>query len=145
MPDYLFVYGTLRRELVKRVSPELQALMHSLLFIGEGQIQGELYNLGEYPGAIVGAEFKTKIIGEVYELLEPEQTLEMLDVFEGFIPDELEASLYARTKEAISLTDGRQLACWMYVYNDWVSTGSLIQSGDYVEYFLTQNANESFA
>ena len=134
MPDYLFVYGTLRKELVAQVSPELQAIMQSLRFIGTGQIQGELYQLGAYPGAIVGEAFQTKIVGEVYELPEPNKTLAMLDVYEGFIPGELEASLFARSHETITLADGRQLRCWMYLYNDWVATGSLIESGDYVKH-----------
>ncbi len=137
MPEYLFVYGTLRKELVKQVSPELQAIMQSLRFISTGQIQGELFNLGAYPGAIVGAAFQTKIVGEVYELPESHNTLDILDVYEGFIPGELEASLFARSAEAITLADGRQLECWMYLYNDWVATGSLIESGDYVKQVQT--------
>lgn len=134
MPDYLFVYGTLRKELVARLSPEIQALMQSLRFVGMGQIAGELYSLGAYPGAIVGAEFSTKIIGEVYELPAPTATLEVLDVYEGFVPGELEASLFARYRETITLENGEQLACWMYLYNDWVATGKLITSGDYLEH-----------
>lgn len=111
--------------------------MQGLHFVGMGQIAGELYSLGAYPGAIVGDTFQTKVIGEVYELPEPQATLELLDVYEGFIPGELEASLFARSKETITLADGQQLACWVYLYNDWVATGRLIPSGDYVEYLKT--------
>lgn len=108
--------------------------MQGLRFVGKGQVAGELYDLGAYPGAIVGANFQTKVIGEVYELPEPQTTLAQLDVYEGFVPGELEASLFARTKEMISLEDGQQLDCWMYVYNDWVATGHLIPGGDYLAY-----------
>lgn len=134
MPEYLFVYGTLRQELVAHVSPELQALMQRLPFVGMGQIAGELYSLGAYPGAIIGDTFQTKIVGEAYELPEPQTTLDLLDVYEGFIPGELEASLFARSKELIMIENGQSLDCWMYVYNDWVATGQLIPNGDYLEY-----------
>lgn len=138
MPDFLFVYGTLRKELVGRTSRELTSLMKSLIFVGRGAIPGQLYDLGDYPGAIVGEEFTTLIGGEIYALPEPNGTLELLDAYEGFIPGELEASLFARIKAPIRLEDGRPLECWIYVYNDWVSTGHLIESGDYVTY-LNQN------
>jgi gamma-glutamylcyclotransferase (GGCT)/AIG2-like uncharacterized protein YtfP len=139
MPDYLFVYGTLRQELVGKTSRDLAALMKSLLFVGRGKIQGQLYDLGDYPAAIVGAEFNTRIVGEIYELPEPQGTLEILDAYEGFIPGELEASLFARIKEPVTLEDGRQLQCWIYVYNDWVSTGRLISDGNYLDYTLGGN------
>ncbi len=134
MPEYLFVYGTLRQELVRNVSPELAALMQDLRFIGIGSLQGQLFDLGEYPGAILGENFETKIIGEIYELPQPREILDVLDVYEGFIPGELEASLFARSQEIVTLMDESQLPCWLYVYNDWVLNGRLIERGDYVEY-----------
>lgn len=134
MAEYLFVVGTLRKELWSRLAPELQALMQGLRFVGTGHLAGELYDLGPYPGAIVGADFATNVIGEIYELSEPQVTLAQLDGYEGFVPGELEASLFARNQETITLDDGQQLVCWMYVYNDWVATGHLIPNGDYLEY-----------
>lgn len=134
MPDYLFVCGTLRKAQVAQTNPQLVALMQGLRFIGIGSLPGQLFDLGEYPGANVGENFATKIIGEVYEMPDARATLEVLDVYEGFIPGELEASLFARRKEKVTLTDDQQLECWMYVYNDWVLNGRLIESGDYVEY-----------
>ncbi len=132
MTGYLFVYGTLRKELVARTTPELAAMMQSLPFIGYGQIQGQLYDLGEFPGAILGDNFPTKIYGEIYELPNPQEFLEALDVYEGFIPGELEASLFARVKEKIISTNGEEFSCWLYVYNDWVLNGTLIENGDYL-------------
>ncbi len=131
---YLFVCGTLRKEMVGQTTPEIAALMQSLRFIGRGSLPGQLFDLGEYPGMNVGENFATKIIGEIYEMPDARATLEVLDVYEGFIPGELEASLFARRKEKVTLTDNQQLECWMYVYNDWVLNGRLIESGDYVEY-----------
>lgn len=138
MSEYLFVCGTLRRERVAQTTPEIAALMQGLRFIGLGSLPGQLFDLGEYPGMNVGENFETKIIGEVYEMPDARATWEVLDLYEGFIPGELEASLFARRKEKVTLMDGQQLECWMYVYNDWVLNGRLIESGDYVEYLKTR-------
>lgn len=134
MPEYLFVYGTLRHELVNKTSPELVALMQGMRFMGSGTIRGQLYDLGEYPGAIAGDEFKTSIVGEVYEMLEPPAIFAILDRYEGFIPGELEASLFARIKAPVMLPTGQSIECWLYVYNDWVLNGRLIEGGDYVQH-----------
>ncbi len=134
MPEYLFVCGTLRREMVQNISPEIAALMQSLRFVGIGKIRGQLFDLGEYPGAVVGENFETNVVGEIYELPEPRAVFALLDVYEGFVPGELEASLFARIQASATLSDGSQLVCWLYAYNDWVATGRLIESGDYVEY-----------
>ncbi len=132
---YLFVYGTLRKSLIgAQKSTELIQIMSSLAFIGTGSVNGQLYDLGDYPGAIVGENFDNKIYGEIYQLDDPQAVLTVLDQYEGFIPGELEASLFARVKEKITMLDGSLMEGWMYVYNDWVATGKLIESGDYAEY-----------
>lgn len=131
----LFVYGTLRRSLISaQKNAALINIMSELKFIGEGSVNGQLYDLGDYPGAIVGENFDNKIIGEVYQLDDPQAVLTVLDQYEGFIPGELEASLFARIKVKVSMSDDLAIEAWMYVYNDWVATGKLIESGDYSEY-----------
>ncbi|HEX4949808.1 MAG TPA: gamma-glutamylcyclotransferase family protein [Blastocatellia bacterium] len=139
MPEYLFVYGTLRQELVEKTSAELVALMQSLRFISTGTIRGQLYDLGDYPGAIVGDEFATSIVGEIYEMPEPQAAFALLDRYESFIPGELEASLFARIKTPVTLPAGQPMECWLYVYNDWVLNGRLIADGDYVAYLKTRS------
>lgn len=138
MAQYLFVYGTLRRDLVGEISPELCSLMKGLQFISDGVIEGQLFDLGEFPAAIVGANFTSKIRGEIYEMPNPQAVFAVLDEYECFIPGELEASMFARTLEHITLPDQRQLSCWLYVYNDWVLNGKLIEQGDYVAYLKTR-------
>lgn len=138
MADYLFVYGTLRRGLVEKADPELSQLVQNLRFVCEGEIHGQLFDLGEFPGAIVGANFVTRVRGEVYEMPNPKEVFAVLDQYEGFVPGELEASLFARTIENITLPDNRTLPCWLYVYNDWVLNGKLIEGGDYVAYLQTR-------
>ena len=131
----LFVYGTLRRSLIgTQKNAALIQIMNGLQFIGEGSVNGQLYDLGDYPGAILGDNFDNKIRGEIYQLDDPQAVLTVLDQYEGFIPGELEASLFARVKAKITMSDGSQVESWIYVYNDWVVTGKLIESGDYAKY-----------
>ncbi len=132
---YLFVYGTLRKNLIGSLdNSELRQIMRELKFVGTGFANGQLYDLGDYPGAILAENFDTKILGEVYQLDDPKAVLTVLDQYEGFIPNELESSLFARVKENVTMIDGSQIEAWMYAYNDWVATGKLIKDGDYADY-----------
>jgi gamma-glutamylcyclotransferase (GGCT)/AIG2-like uncharacterized protein YtfP len=141
MSEYLFVCGTLRRAMWPKIPPEIAALMQRLRFVGLGKIRGQLFDLGAYPGGVVGENFETHIVGEVYELPDARAVFEVLDVYEGFVPGELEASLFARVQATATLEGGNQLVCWLYAYNDWVATGRLIEGGDYLEYRKKQAEN----
>jgi gamma-glutamylcyclotransferase (GGCT)/AIG2-like uncharacterized protein YtfP len=134
MSEYLFVCGTLRRALWPKIPPAIAALMQGLRFVRIGKIRGQLFDLGAYPGGVVGEHFETHIVGEIYELPEPQAAFAVLDAYEGFVPGELEASLFARIQAPATLTDGSQIVCWLYAYNDWVATGRVIEGGDYLEY-----------
>lgn len=139
--QYLFVYGTLRRELVDRLAPApIAGIIRGLNFVGRGSIRGELYDLGSYPAAICGEDFATLVKGEVYRLQDPEATLMLLDVYEGCVPGEPEASLFLRRSESVTMEEGGVLPCWLYVYNDWVQGSSPIAGGDYVSYLESRNA-----
>ena len=138
---YLFVYGTLRRELVKELAPApVAGILCGLPYVGNGVIRGELYDLGSYPAAIAGSDFSTLVKGEVYLLTEPEATLMQLDVYEGCVQGEPEASLFVRRNELVRLETGEALSCWIYVYNDWVQGSAPIEGGDYVSYLASRHA-----
>ncbi len=128
--DYLFVYGTLRSELVP---PHLRQILNESSRIGTGTVRGQLYDLGQYPGAQLDASAETLIVGEVFALLESRPALAVLDYYEGFDPADPEASLFIRTKCQVELNDNRQLECWIYVYNQPLVSAPLIISGDYLK------------
>lgn len=78
MPDFLFVYGTLRRRFDNEYARLLRA---SADFEREAAIRGRLHTLGAYTAfAPDGDEL---VCGELYRLREPERTLEALDDYEG--------------------------------------------------------------
>ena len=126
--DYLFLYGTL---LADGAPDEVVGVLQSLRRIGPAHVRGMLYDLGEYPGAILAPSSKTLIQGEIFELPPTPAILKALDDYEEFDPANKKDSLFIRTKTKATLLDGQRVNCWMYVYNDDPRTAPLLANGIY--------------
>ena len=63
MKDYLFAYGTLADDTAPK---EIAAAMKRLKFAGEGFVFGRLYDIGEYPGAILSERGGDKVFGKIF-------------------------------------------------------------------------------
>jgi len=99
---------------------------------GRGTIRGNLYDLGEYPGArVAGAELGQRVSGELYRLRDPERALKFLDQYEEFSTRELNKSLFVRELLPVTLEDGRIKRAWAYLYNRGIADAKLIASGRY--------------
>ena len=133
MSERLFVCGTLRPSLVALTPPELKEVISQWRKVGDGFAHGRLYNLGEYPGAVLDPDSEARIIGEVFQLPDDGATLAALDAYEGFDPDNFSASLFVRRKCEVTLEDNSRIECWIYVYNRPASPSKIIQSGDYLK------------
>ena len=126
--DRLFVYGTLRRGF--RLHHHLAELGAS--FEAEGNVAGELFDLGEYPGARPSTGKGKRVYGELFHLQNPQRDLRILDEVEEFIPEQPERSQFIREiVEVIGPAKARQKA-WIY----WLSAHPMagcqrIPSGDY--------------
>lgn len=59
---YLFTYGTLR---TGGGAPLREALMEGAERVGEARLQGRLYMVGEYPGAVLSEEASDVVRGEL--------------------------------------------------------------------------------
>jgi gamma-glutamylcyclotransferase (GGCT)/AIG2-like uncharacterized protein YtfP len=129
MGKYLFVYGTLRPSLAP---PQLQGLMRRWRAVGGGSVRGRLYDLIEYPGAVLDTQEERRIIGEVYELPNEDGLLSLLDQYEGFDSNQEDTSLFVRRRCRVTLDDGRLLECSIYVYHGDTSSAQLIANGDYL-------------
>lgn len=132
---YLFVYGTLRKgfslPINKRIAGDIK-------WIGYSQIQGKLYDIGGYPGAIQEKSDFSFVIGEIIFLKDPGATLQLLDEYEGFDPGNERASEYCRKKECFELADGSKIEAWIYWYNFPVEAKQGIRGNDYLK-FLQKN------
>lgn len=103
-PDrHVFVYGTLRRS----ESNDINRLQPAPRYLGLARLRGELYDLGPYPGLILGGG--AWVWGEVYAItseLERE-----LDRIEEVAP--VPSGEYLRRHVDLDL-DGRPLRCLVY-------------------------------
>src|SRR4030095_528785 len=97
--------------------------------VGAASVAGRLYDLGDYPGAVLDPNCDAKIIGEVFELPDDDAALAALDAYEGIDPRDPGDSLFVRREAEITLEGGAKLQCWIYVYNRQVESDRLITSG----------------
>lgn len=122
--DRLFVYGTLRKGRSHHgVLSRLRAQ-----WLGNGFVQGILFDLGRYPGALPDHRPAAKVYGEVYRLPSPGRALKVLDAFEGC---DLMNPQFLRAEARVMLADGRKLKVWIYWVHNLGVRGRRIVSGDY--------------
>jgi gamma-glutamylcyclotransferase (GGCT)/AIG2-like uncharacterized protein YtfP len=113
MAEFLFAYGTLRPGLAPS---EIAAAAARLRLVGEAWVAGELYDLGHYPGVVLGNDPASKVFGLLFELPDDASVLPALDEYEEFLPDLPDASQFLRVKCEAALADGSSITCWIYVY-----------------------------
>jgi gamma-glutamylcyclotransferase (GGCT)/AIG2-like uncharacterized protein YtfP len=128
MSEYLFAYGTLQPD---HVAEEIASTVARFRTVGRGHVRGSLYDLGEYPGAILSASSQKRIIGTVFELPEDPDVLKQLDEYEGFDPRKPAASLFVRKLHPVTLAAGRTVRCWVYEYNGNPESARLLANGSY--------------
>ncbi len=123
--DYIFVYGTLRRN-VKNSNYKLIAKYTQ--FIGFGFVYGKLYNISWYPGAVLEKRGKNRVYGEIYRIKNPfyKKLLKILDNYEECSPKFPKPHEYKRVK-ADAFLNRRKIKVWVYEYNFDVSGLKLIK------------------
>lgn len=97
-------------------------------WVGEGSFSGKLYRVDWYPGAVYSPKIKSRVWGEVYQLIDFEKLIPELDDYEDVLENKA-ASLYLRQQVPVQLTDGRYLDCWTYLYNQPTECLPLIEGG----------------
>jgi gamma-glutamylcyclotransferase (GGCT)/AIG2-like uncharacterized protein YtfP len=118
--DLLFVYGTLRQGLARG---EASVLVHDLESIGAATVRGLLYDLGSYPGMVVGDGV---VHGDLLRVTDPAR-LTALDAYEecgGSAP------LFQRTVTTAH-RQGGSVTAWVYLYARPIADGTRIEHGDY--------------
>ncbi|SDH44376.1 gamma-glutamylcyclotransferase [Variovorax sp. OV700] len=119
---HVFVYGTLRRggrNDIARFRPEP-------FFVANAAIAGTLYDLGAYPGVVLGG--KRLVVGEIYRI-EPEVEA-ALDVLEEVAADD--AGEYIRRHVTLE-AGAQQFECLVYeIHPSRVAGRAVIRSGDWI-------------
>jgi len=129
--EYLFVYGTLMKNENNDMS---KFLSKNAKFYSKGYFYGELYDIGEYPGAITSKNKNKRVYGNIFTLRTPEKVFSILDEYEEVgekfpFPNE-----YKRIKTTVYSMENGNFLCWIYLYNHSVKNMPRILSGDYLSY-----------
>lgn len=120
--DLIALYGSLLRGLG---GMERAGVNELLRYVGPCMLEGQLFDLGDYPGLRKGTGL---IVGEIHVVLDA-RALAALDHFEGFDPAKPRDSLYLR--ERVSLIEPAQTKAWTYFYNGIPDLACRIESGDW--------------
>jgi gamma-glutamylcyclotransferase (GGCT)/AIG2-like uncharacterized protein YtfP len=120
---HVFVYGTLRRggrNDVARFAPAPG-------FVADAHIHGTLYDLGSYPGAVLGGS--SLLVGEVYAITPALEA--QLDKLEEVRPDG--NGEYIK-REVLVRVGEKEIQCLVYeIHPDRVSGRRVIASGDWFD------------
>ncbi|WP_435139181.1 gamma-glutamylcyclotransferase family protein [Formosa sp. A9] len=125
---YLFVYGTLMQQSKHEMALFLNA--HSK-FIDHGYCHAKLFEVDGYPGAVLSANKKHRVYGQIYELDNTETVFKVLDIYEGINPLLPEPFLYKRELIPVFTSENTAVISWMYLYNLPTTNLQYIPSGKY--------------
>jgi len=126
--EFLFVYGTLRRDARCKMSHMLARCSD---FIGEATYQAKLYRVTYYPCVVPSKDPAYRVQGEVYRLRNPALLLPLLDEYEECGLGFREPTEYVRLSQEIQLRTGQTLSIWVYIYNRPVRGFEPIPSGSF--------------
>jgi gamma-glutamylcyclotransferase (GGCT)/AIG2-like uncharacterized protein YtfP len=118
----LFVYGTLKSGFRNRYARRLR---REARLLGRGRMAGRLYRVRWYPGMRKLRDSKDLVIGELYRLLQPLKTLEVLDRYEG-------SNHYRRELHRATLENGRAFRAWVYMYRQRLPEDRYVASGEWL-------------
>lgn len=121
----LATYGTLMHSFERH---EDLGIAHRLTFVTQCSWQGDLYDLGSFPGAVPG---EGTVHGELFRLTDP-QVWTVLDRYEEYESDREAASLFVRRR--VSLLEPNDETAWIYWYNGDPEGHDRVPSGDWASY-----------
>jgi gamma-glutamylcyclotransferase (GGCT)/AIG2-like uncharacterized protein YtfP len=130
MPDLIFVYGSLRKNIS---SPASEVLDEHAEYVGEATFQGKLYKIDWYPGVVPSDDPDDIVFGEVYKITDKDHVLSALDRYEGCSPEDPKPHAFVRKQRLVTLNNRGTIDAWIYLYTRSVSGKDRIDSGDYLK------------
>ncbi len=125
--EYLILYGSL---ITGESAHSSLNLDKALRLIGERKIKGQLYDLGEYPGLVLG---EGEVQAELYLVVDKSSILK-LDEYEEYDRHKKEKSLFWRTTMRVPLNSKVTVDAWIYFYNQSIEDKAQIISGSWKEH-----------
>lgn len=129
-PEYIFVYGSLRRT----AAGIHQYLACDAEYVADSSIQGQLYEIDGYPGAVESADVDKRVVGELYRVRTMPALLARLDAYEECDANFPQPHEYVRKVLPVMLRDGHFVMAWTYLFNRSIAGLRPISSGDYREH-----------
>ncbi|MBJ2155316.1 gamma-glutamylcyclotransferase family protein [Variovorax sp. IB41] len=122
MMPHVFVYGTLRRH----GRNDIARYRPAPVFVAEASIAGTLYDLGAYPGVVLGGEGRVK--GEIYRV---EPAVEVaLDLLEEVAEDDSGEYIKREVRVAVG---AQWVNCLVYeIHPSRIAGRPVIGSGDWI-------------
>ena len=127
--EFIFVYGTLRKQMA---SDRHDVLAKHCEYFSDGVMQGTLYEVCGYPGAIESSDASDKVCGELYQMLDGKLVLARLDEYEECSDRFPMPHEYSRKRLSIELIGGGSVLAWVYLYSHDASKLRQILTGDYL-------------
>jgi gamma-glutamylcyclotransferase (GGCT)/AIG2-like uncharacterized protein YtfP len=124
---FLFVYGSL----IDEGNEFAIYLKGNSTFYSPGKVKGKLYDIGEYPGAVLSAEDDAYIYGNILRIDTPEKVFKVIDDYEGYGGEQSWPNEFTRVLTYIETEIGI-INCWIYVYNLPVNGLGYIKGGRYI-------------
>jgi gamma-glutamylcyclotransferase (GGCT)/AIG2-like uncharacterized protein YtfP len=132
-PEYIFVYGTLKRGSKEPMHCHLARYSE---FIGNATTCGRLYEIrtpkAVFPALVASSAPNDLVPGEVFRMRQSARVIQELDVYEECGPDFAEPTLYKRQVRTVTLAGKgapRVIRAWTYVYNRPVNGLRRLYSG----------------
>lgn len=127
---HMLLYGTL---CAGEPAHERLGLHEALTFQGRRRVPGTLYDLGPYPGLVLGSGTAP---AELYRIDDP-AIIAHVDSYEGHDPGDPSASLFVRTVLAVprhAHSAAASLDAWVYVFNGSVAGRPVIRQRAWPEH-----------
>ncbi len=128
-PEFLFVYGTLRRG----SGHPMQALLaRRARWVGPALFRGRLFRVAAYPAVVPSKRPGERVRGDLYALGASGPLLDVLDAYEGCDAAKSAPSEYVRIRLPVRLRRGPCVEAWLYVYNRPLRHLRRLSSGDFL-------------
>lgn len=127
MLDLLFVYGTLQRQ-----GAAHQLLVGQASYLGSAWLQGRLYEVSGYPGAVLSDNSRDCIHGELYRMHQPDILLARLDEYEEIGPQYPQPHEYRRMQVSVRTALQKNHTAWTYIYTRCTVNLIRIPSGSWI-------------
>lgn len=129
--ELLFLYGSLLDRTGHQQIDRIISRFTRELY--QGYVQGQLYDLGSYPGLLPSDQPGHRVFGKVVGLSRAAFNLPLLDRFEDYRPKDEANSQYLRRRIRVTcLPAKRDVEAWCYIYNRPVRPEMLIPSGQWL-------------